>query len=146
MMKATGLELCQPCQQTGKSELSDLAGVHCSQVRGARNVSQRMKSIQSDINPMSSLDFHPDCFVVFVGCLFFLHLINSWDRATSFAGMLVVDMSHCIIASSEWQFVATLSVGTRAGGAIVHGAAGGKTVRESMPGEVPRSSCLVLTN
>ena len=60
--------------------------------------------------------------------------------------MLVVDMSHGIIASSEWQFVATLSVGTRAGGAIVHGAARSKTVRESMPGEVPRSSCLVLTN
>jgi hypothetical protein len=60
--------------------------------------------------------------------------------------MLIVDMSHGIIASSKWQFVATLSVGTRAGGAIVHGAAGGKTVRESMPGEVPRSSCLVLTN
>ena len=60
--------------------------------------------------------------------------------------MLVVDMSHGIIASSEWQFVATLSVGTRAGGAIVHDAAGVKTVIESMPGEVPRSSCLVLTN
>ena len=60
--------------------------------------------------------------------------------------MLVVDMSHSIIASSEWKFVATLSVGTRAGGAIVHGASGSKTVRESMPGEVPRSSCLVLTN
>jgi hypothetical protein len=60
--------------------------------------------------------------------------------------MLVVDMSHSIIASSEWQFVATLSVGTRARGTIVNSAAGGKAVRESIPGEVPRSSCLVLTN
>jgi hypothetical protein len=107
-----------------------------------------MKSIHSDVN--LALIFRPDHYVVSVrGCFFFFffsHLINSWDRAASFAGMLVVDVSHCIIASSEWQFVATLSVGTRAGGAIVDDAAGGKTVRESMPGEVPRSSCLVLTN
>jgi hypothetical protein len=60
--------------------------------------------------------------------------------------MFRVDVSRSIVAASKWQFMAALSVWTRVGGTIVDGAARCETVRERMPGEISRGSCLMLAH
>jgi len=73
-----------------------------------------------------------------------LRLIDSWNGTIAWSGMLLVDVSNRVVTAPKWQFVTTFSVGTCVRRTVIDRRTGGKTMDESMSGEVSRSGCLVL--
>ena len=60
--------------------------------------------------------------------------------------MLRLDVSSGVVAAWKRQFVASFSVWAQLTGAIKNGAARSETMTGSMPGEISRSGCLILTH